>query len=432
MAAKYLDAGNFTTFLGYEWTANNVVGGHHNVYFRDIEGRRRVPHQMVKDLQELYQGLQKVHDDEDVVIIPHAHQAADWNQTYAPMERVVELQSGHGTFEGFANAYLRNGFIVGFIGSSDNHSQHPGYSPGTNRQLGGLAAVIAKKNTPNAVFDAVRRRSCYATTGERIIVDAEIGGGAMGSVLPEDAERRVLCSVMGTAPIDTIDLIKNSEVVFSRRYLEPELSSHATVQVMFASTTKVAEAEQGHNNPRGARPWRGTIEVQGARLVDYTKPWFYSPASYRVRRDQADPNTLVFSTNTRGRPKGLLLLLSGATEATEVVVHLEAVREAAPSPGPRERSPADLPAADIGFSLGELAEGAVVHELRVVNNIDSVSAQLVPADAALDQDFEYTDLSEKRPGDYYYLRVTQVDGARAWTSPVWFGRPTPMNGPHRF
>jgi hypothetical protein len=173
MTAKYLDPGRFTTFLGYEWTANNVVGGHHNVYFRDSKGRQRVPHQMAKDLPELYVDLREIHDDEDVVIIPHAHQAADWNQNYAPMERVVELQSGHGTFEGFANAYLKNGFVVGFIGSSDNHLQHPGYSSGTNRQLGGLAAVLSDENAPDSLFDAMRGRAYYATTGERIIVDAE-------------------------------------------------------------------------------------------------------------------------------------------------------------------------------------------------------------------------------------------------------------------
>jgi hypothetical protein len=358
-----------------------------------------------------------------VVIIPHAHQAADWNQTYAPMERVVELQSGHGTFEAFANAFLRNGFVVGFIGSSDNHNQHPGYTAGTNRQMGGLAAVMAEENTPDMLFDSMRRRACYATTGERIIVEAEMGGAPMGSILAEDADRKVRCSVMGTAPIDAIDLIKNSEVVFSRRYLEPRLDSGVQVQVMLESSTNVAEAEEGHFNPRGARPWRGTIEVRGARLVDFKKPWFYSPETFELDRDEADPNTLVFSTNTRGRPKGILLELDGATEATEVVVHLEKVRESAGSPGPRERAPERLPAAEIPFRLGELVKGVEVHEMKVVDNVDSVSAQLVPADAALDQRFEYADLSDAKSGDYYYLRVTQVDGARAWTSPVWFGRP---------
>jgi hypothetical protein len=339
------------------------------------------------------------------------------------MERVVELQSGHGTFEGFANAYLKNGFVVGFIGSSDNHLQHPGYSSGTNRQLGGLAAVLADENIPDALFDAMRERSCYATTGERIIVDTEMGGAPMGTLLAEDADRKLRCSVMGTAPIDTIELIKNSEVVFSRRYLEPELTNHALVQLMFFSSTNVAEAEEGHFNPRGARPWQGTIEVRGARLAGFTKPWFYSPETYTVERDGADPNILVFPTNTRGRGKGLLLELAGVTPGTELVVHLEGVKEAAPSPGPRERSPERLPAVDLPFSLGELANGVQVHEFEVVNNVDSVSAQLVPADAALDRRFEYVDLDDPAPGDYYYLRVTQVDGARAWTSPVWFGQP---------
>ena len=36
-------------------------------------------------------------------------------------------------------------------------------------------------------------------------------------------------------------------------------------------------------------------------------------------------------------------------------------------------------------------------------------------------DFEYTDLEDPKPGDYYYIRVTQLDGGRAWSSPFWIG-----------
>jgi hypothetical protein len=55
----------------------------------------------------------------------------------------------------------------------------------------------------------------------------------------------------------------------------------------------------------------------------------------------------------------------------------------------------------------------------VVDNIDTISAQLVPPDPSLDQVFEYADLEPARAGDYYYLRVRQVDGSMAWSSPWW-------------
>jgi hypothetical protein len=420
LTERYLDPGNFTTFLGYEWTVQNTFGGHHNVYFRDPQNRRRVPHQSVKNLQELYAGLRRVHSPEDVLIIPHAHQAADWSQTDGDMERLTELTSGHGTFEWFSNKYLANGFVVGFIGSSDNHLQHPGYTPGTNRQLGGLAAVLAPANTPQALFDALRGRSCYATTGERIVVDVAYDGARMGEMVPEDGRRTVRCQVMGTAPIEAIDLVKNGDLIYSKGYLEPELASHVRVMVTVASPSDVFE---GHFSPRGPRPWKGTIEVRGARLIGFEKPWFFNPATYLVERDEAEPNILRFDTNTRGRGKGLMLELDGVTESTELVLRLDTVREVPTPGGFGERPVEQIPESVVTVRVGELVSGPIVHEIPVVRHVDTLTAQLVPGDAALDQQFEYQDLSEAKPGDYYYVRVTQVDGAMAWSSPVWFGRP---------
>ena len=50
-----------------------------------------------------------------------------------------------------------------------------------------------------------------------------------------------------------------------------------------------------------------------------------------------------------------------------------------------------------------------------------MSLQVIDPHAPFDQDFEYTDLGDKAAGDYYYLRVTQLDGGRALSSPFWLG-----------
>jgi len=34
-------------------------------------------------------------------------------------------------------------------------------------------------------------------------------------------------------------------------------------------------------------------------------------------------------------------------------------------------------------------------------------------------------MSNPQHGDYYYLRVTQLDGARAWSSSIWVGGEAP-------
>ena len=90
-----------------------------------------------------------------------------------------------------------------------------------------------------------------------------------------------------------------------------------------------------------------------------------------------------------------------------------------PGSGGYERTPQRLPAAEAAFRLGDLGRGADRREFRVLEHVDALSAQLVRADGALDQRFRYTDRDEPRPGDYYYVRVRQVDGAVAWSSPFW-------------
>ena len=414
MVEKYRVPGKFTAILGFEWTSRLRYGGHHNVFFRDTPGRLRVPNQTAPLLDELYAGLRKGNDPDDVLVVPHAHQPGDWTNSDPDLARLVEIQSGHGTFDWFGNKYLENGYRVGFIGASDNHTGHPGYSGMTNRQLGGLAAALASENTPEAIFDALRRRATYATTGERIALDVTLNGAGVGAQLDHSSERTIRCSVNGTAPIDAIDVVKNGSVVYTRRYLDTEAAADAVVQVSFESSTEVIGRRQV---PRGDRPWRGAISVEGAEIIGFDEPWYRNPASYSAR---LEGGTLRFGMHTRGRGSAFLLRLRGASADSRVVVDLAETRERLGSGG-YERTPQRLPASRHEFRLGDLGGNVDRREFRVLEHTDALSVQLVPSGAAIDQDFTYTDRDDTKPGDYYYVRVRQVDGAMAWSSPFWVG-----------
>ena len=414
---KYRVDGKFTAILGFEWTSRLSYGGHHNVFFRNAPGRLRVPNQTAPLLDELFEGLLRDNSSDDVLVIPHAHQPGDWSNSEGSVGRLVEIQSGHGTFDWFGNKYLANGFRVGFVGASDNHVGHPGYSGMTNRQLGGLAAVLADQNTANAIFDGLRRRATYATTGERILLDATLNGVGMGQEQGQSVNRRIECTVSGTAPIDAIDVIKNGKVVYTKRYLERDLAPEASVQVTFESSTEVIGRRQV---PRGDRPWKGVISVVGAELAGFDEPWYRHPATYAAR---LEGGRLLFELRTRGRSTSVVLRLRGASADTKVIVNLEATTELRGSGG-YERTPQRLPATTEAFRLGDLLGGGDRREFKVLEHTDALSAQLVVSGGALDRDFTYTDRDVPRSGDYYYLRVRQVDGAMAWSSPFWVGEQT--------
>jgi hypothetical protein len=182
----------------------------------------------------------------------------------------------------------------------------------------------------------------------------------------------------------------------------------------------------GRKNPRGARIWRGSVEVNGAEIREIREPWFLNPTSWRTSRAAGNPNRILWNSNTRGRGQSLLLKLNGVTPDTTVRVRLAAVREVVAQDGTTpemmDRPAADLPAEDIVFRIGDLRQGLGRRELKTGNNIDIVQVQLVPAKAPLDREFSFADTDAPQSGDYYYVRVVQVDGAMAWSSPIWVGR----------
>jgi hypothetical protein len=423
LAQERFRDGSFVPILGYEWTAWPDHGGHHNVFFTD-PASARIGVQEAGDLDTLYRELHRRHAAKDVLIIPHAHLAGDWRQSDAELERLVELQAIHGSFEWFANRYLRNGFDLGFVAAGDNHVAKPGLVPPSrgNGQPGGLAAVLAPSGTRAAIFAALRDRRVYATSGQRIVLDATLDGHPMGTHLATGARRAFQCRVAGTAPIDRIDVVRGGDVVFSRSYLVAPLASHATLQVAFASSSEVFGPQL--DNPRGYRPWRGTIEVEGARVVSVRPIGFDNPERETVKIEPAT-SRLSFNVVTRGRADSFLLELDGASAATALRVHLDAAREAGATS--RLRPAAELPAADFALRLSDLVDGRLQHDLAVDQHVDSVSIQSIDPGGALDRTFEYVDLGPPAAGtaragrDYYYLRVTQLDGGMAWTSPWWLG-----------
>jgi hypothetical protein len=150
-----------------------------------------------------------------------------WKYHDPRFEPVVEITSVHGVSEavghpkciygpvesGMVQSALARGYRLGFIGSGDTHDGHPGM-----RALGGgcmgLAGIYATELTRQAVFDALRARRVYATTGCRAVLRFHMGEVHMGGVAKLDdpgQERKLSVSVLGDAPVGRITVVKNNE-----------------------------------------------------------------------------------------------------------------------------------------------------------------------------------------------------------------------------
>ncbi len=227
VTSKFNEAGRFVTLYGYEWS-----GEHHvNVYYKNDSGP--IFHSAPEESNTV-EKLLRLLPREDVLVIPHQHFGTDWKEFDPELIPLTEIYSEHGSSEfkgcklclptstvnddAYVNVALEMGHRIGFIGSSDSHSGRPGYSAWirSRRQYhGGLAACFARELTRDSIWDSLRSRRCYATSGERIFLRFHLNDALMG----EETEAakgegvKIRIQVCGTAELRCVELVRNGEVI---------------------------------------------------------------------------------------------------------------------------------------------------------------------------------------------------------------------------
>jgi len=246
---EYYSPGKFVTFLAFEWCSE--IYGHRIIYYMNddqpfFRARKNFDpwHPENDDPNKLWKKLEKLHTE--VITVPHhptsfSHPLC-WEYYNPKFERLVEIYScwgsselPHDPYRGYGSdkigklcvqEALKKGYRLGFIASSDAHDGHPGNAQGTPRhphlyhyQGSGRAVVLAEELTREAVFQALKERRCYATTGVPIILDFRIDDYLMGSEIPSRKIKdmpRITIEVLGTFDIKKVQIIKNGDVIFTK------------------------------------------------------------------------------------------------------------------------------------------------------------------------------------------------------------------------
>ena len=399
--------GEFITFLGYEWTTPNALGGHHNILFRMPEDRDRVPKQEAPILNQLYSGLKAKHDEKDVVVIPHAHNPGQWWISDPSIERLVEIVSNHGTFEWLGRAYLSNGFRLGFIGGSDDHIGHPGLRPiSTGRygsdNFGGLAAVMAHEKSRNAIFDSLQNQNTYATNGFRMILKTAVNGTSGKQTIAPAPEQTINGRTIGSSPIDSITLIKNGKGLETIDYQRTENARADVAEFRFFSES---DPYQKGVKSRGWRVWRGRLRVINAEIEGIEVPNVENTHREFARVSSKGKDIVEFFIRTRGAPKSIILKLKNAGADTRFKINTSA--------GRNERFQHSFTFDAMTSDKGDSAYSPIK------DHQDEVKARFVATPTQRDRRFEFSDAAPSQPGDSYYVRVIQTNGGMAWSSPVW-------------
>lgn len=216
IARAFTRPGRFLSFSGFEWTAGSRYG-HRVVLFKQDETPQLAFSTPEGDtIEELY-ALARKHDG---LMSPHHTGQATWGRWNpehhdAEVERNFEICSWHGRFEFYGNPWegrrqvpghqyqdqLRRGRKVGVMGASDTHHLQPGQ--------GGLTAVLAEALDRGPVFEAVRQRRIYATTGDRIVLEFRANGRPMGEEIEAEGPVDLSVRVEGTAAVDRVEIVKD-------------------------------------------------------------------------------------------------------------------------------------------------------------------------------------------------------------------------------
>jgi hypothetical protein len=378
-------------------------GGDRNVMFRsDTASLHRSSHAEVDDMNDAatdcfpVTGLfRQFRGRDDVMLIPHiGGRYADIVGFHDPaLEPVVEIYSDWGRFEWLLEDALRAGYKVGVVANSDGHKGRPGAShPGASTfgAYGGLTCVLAESLTRDAVFEAIRARRCYGVSAaQRIDVELSVNGLPMGAEGRVTGPVRVRGRVAGTGPLERVDVLRGLDLVRS-------VSPYTAASYEGSARYRVAWAGSRVRGRDRLTRWDGSLELSAGRIIDAEAFAMENPEKGLTGRSDT---RIEWISNTTGDDDGVDVTLDAPPGA---VLRLR------------------TPVIDLDIRLADLADGAT--RVFPAGGVDlRVFARRLPArDFTRELAFDLTDAA---PASgvcaAYWIRVTQEDGAQAWTSPVY-------------
>jgi hypothetical protein len=421
LTAEFDQPGQFVCLPGYEWSGNTGMGGDRNVFFRH-EGRpiRRSSHILVEGqtstdaiytADQLFEWLK----DEDCRVIAHVGgRYADLHYAHdGRVERSVEVHSSWGTFEWLLHDAFDKGFRVGVVCHSDDHKGRPGATrPGASTfgAIGGLSCYFMPELTRDALFEALRKRWHYGTTGTRIFLDVHgafatdvtgftedplLGPAAehttrdarMGDIIrPGSIPMNLSAEAIGTAPVERLDVLHGRQVVQTvRPFAASDLGRR--VRVLW---------QGAEYRGRGREViWQGTLKVTGNRFNRFAEINFLNPE--RKVRETSPGTALAWTSVTTGNLAGIDLWLD-QTNSGSLTIETNVVSG--------EVDLAALTDNTITFDGGGLERKLSVYRLP-------------ESDWSRHVTLDHTVSFPGGPDLPVYVRLTQADGNQAWSSPIY-------------
>ena len=422
LTAEYHKDGHFVTFPGYEWSGNTAVGGDRNVFFR-TEGRQihRSSHALLTDRSELGTDapnaklLFEALADEDCVVYAHVGgRYADIAFAHdLKLETAMEIHSAWGTFEWLLTDGFALGHRCGVVCNSDGHKGRPGASyPGASNfgAYGGLTCFLTNELTRDAIFDCLRRRHHYGTTGTRLHMDVGVhmaGGGnlyaddphyfqetsstgvdqvMMGDIVQTNDDTVSLTfEVIAQAPIERIEIRNGLEVVATQRSFD-ESNLGSRIRILWSGAEYRGRGRDTN--------WKGEIRLEGAEIqrMEKINAWNHE----RLLKTEGS-DKVVFDAITTGNYGGIDLWL---TETACASIDVET-----------NHGTLTLPLNEVGLEDQIMEAGGLERQIKVFRLPTNLQNRELSGEVEIPL--------SPRGDNPLWISIYTEDGFQAWSSPVF-------------
>lgn len=245
--AEFNEDDRFVAMLGFQWFGEPKEEGLRQfLYSKDSKPILRRKDTKNNSLKKIY----KTNNPKELMALPTFSMGNktcyDFADFHPEFERVAEIYNAWGcsectpkegnlrpiqggkngiaeSAEGSLLKALNNGCRFGFVaGGFDDRGPYTDlFDTDQSQYSAGLTAILSKEHSRSSLFEALQARSCYATTGERIIVGLNIAGFGMGSEIDTknrpglEFNRHITGYAIGTQPLSEAVLIRNGKVLRS-------------------------------------------------------------------------------------------------------------------------------------------------------------------------------------------------------------------------
>lgn len=242
---EFDESDRFVAMLGFQWQGESPAEGiRHFLYGKDHK-------QLLRKKDPKYNTLDKIYKHfapKEMIAIPCFSMAQKGGYNFKhfnpDFERVVEIYNAWGSSEckkgknprpitstskngiaefaeGSIQEALKRNYRFGFVaGGLDDRGAYADLFDSDQEQYSpGLTAIIAAEHSRSALLDALYNRSCYATTGKRMILGfylASFGIGAETSTAHKHGlliNRHLHGFAAGTDKLKSVEIIRNGETI---------------------------------------------------------------------------------------------------------------------------------------------------------------------------------------------------------------------------